>query len=129
MTETCRFRDQMIGRQNDHDGVGGPFLDVQGGKADAWCGIPAHGLDQDVLPGNLRQLAHQLTGMALTRHNENVFQRYERSCPSDRFLNNGSLRSDVQEVFGHLFSAFRPESGSFSTGHDNGVHSRIPPVL
>jgi hypothetical protein len=113
--------DDVVGRQDDHRGVGVPVGEHGGGVGDAGRRVAADGLRQDVLVRDGRQLPLRLPHVAVVGHDEAALRWDEALQAGDGVLDEGAIAEDIEELLGALLATGGPEAAADAPGHDHGV--------
>ena len=114
--------DEMVtgGKSDDCSGVGG--FDVLGSESDGGGSIPLKRLQEEALFRKTGQLLEGEICIELIRNDEDVSVIIAFEEPPVGHLQEGNAGAeDVQELFGTIFSAERPQPASDTAGKDYAV--------
>jgi hypothetical protein len=113
--------DHVVGRKDDHRGVGVAVGQRGGGVGDAGGRVAADRLGENVLVGHGRQLLLRLLDVALVGDHQAALRRNEPLQAGDGVLDEGALPENVEELLGPLLATGGPEATADAPGHDHGV--------
>jgi hypothetical protein len=114
-------RDHVIGRKHPHHRFRiEPEQDPRR-QADARRGVAAHGLSDDVIGRNLRQLPNDLGPQSSIGDDPETRRRRQRPQPGIGLLDQRLGAQHRQHLLGPGFAAARPETRAPPAGHDQDV--------
>lgn len=114
-------RDVMIGGKNSHHRALIERVQYAGNEADGGSRIPSHRLGEDLLPGNLRKLPHNLRPqIAVGQHPDSLWRQNRPEAPH-RLLNQRLRAEKRQYLLGSGSAATGPEAGAAAAGEDEAV--------
>ena len=107
--------------QHHHDRLRIPGGDQADAEGDGGRGVALGGLGEDVFRrehGGERADGILLQGIG---ENQDVFQRNQPVEAADGLLQQRSVAEKIEELFGLVIAAERPEAGAGASGEDQGV--------
>jgi hypothetical protein len=121
LLEFLFLSNDMVGRQDGHDGAGGALPDDGRAQGDCGAGVAPDGFGDDILPGQFGQLPPDFRRLDGVGDDENVFEGNQRQDAIDSLLEQGALAKQGDELFGGAFAADGPEAFAAPSGHDDDV--------
>ena len=122
------LEDDMIRRENHHQGVPVFPPHRDGAPADTGGRIPGHRLAEDILLRDLRQLGSNQIPIILVRGDKDILRGHEGADPVHGGLNHRPIgMGQGQELLRGAFPALRPEALPAASRHDQGgyFHNRV----
>src|ERR1700722_18796891 len=113
--------DDVIGGHDEHDAVWVTGGDQPRSEGDAGSGVARSGFADDLVFRNVRQLADDFVAMVGRRHNPRIRRRDLRLDALRRHLQERAFARERDELLRFGPSAPRPEPGSTTAGHDQGM--------
>src|SRR5206468_3159506 len=121
----CRF-DDMIGRHDEHDGVGVLACDECGAQADTSCRIAATRFANDAVVRECGKLAGDLRAMGCGSNDPRSLRGRLGLDTVQRLLKEGAVAYQGEELFGFLGAAARPKASAAAAGQrDRMKHEKL----